>query len=35
VEQVNDLGRGREQLIGEVPDPYRAVAEDDELADVF
>ena len=35
VVEVDDLGGGGEQLIGEVPDPDRAVAEDDELADVL
>jgi hypothetical protein len=30
--EVDDLGGGREE-IGEVPDPGRAVADDDELAD--
>ena len=35
VVEVHDLGGGREQLVGEVPDPHRAVAEDDGLADVF
>ncbi len=35
MEQVDDLGGGREALVGEVPDPAGAVAEDDELADVF
>ena len=35
VVEVDDLGGGGEQLIGEVPDPHGAVAEDDELADVL
>ena len=35
VVEVNDLGGGGEQLIGDVPDPHRAIAEDDELADVL
>ena len=35
VVEVDDLGGGGEQLIGDVPDPHRAVAEDDELADVL
>ncbi len=35
VEQVDDAGGGGEALVGEVPDPAGAVAEDDELADVF
>ena len=33
--EADDLGGGREALAGEVPDPYRAVAEDDELADML
>ena len=35
VVEVDDLGGGGKQLIGEVPDPDRPVAEDDELADVL
>ena len=35
VVEVDDLGGGGEQLVGEVPDPDRPVAEDDELADVL
>jgi hypothetical protein len=35
VVEVHDLGGGREQFVGEIPDPHRAVAEDDGLADVF
>src|SRR5215471_15824196 len=34
VVEVHDLGGFGEVLIGEVPDPYRAVAEDHQLADV-
>ena len=35
VVEVGDLGGGGEVLIGQVPDPGRAVTEDDELADVL
>ena len=35
VVEVDDLGGGGEQLLGEVPDPDRPVAEHDELADVL
>ena len=35
VVEVDDLGGGGEQLVGEVPDPHCPVAEDDELADVL
>jgi len=34
VPDVHDLGRGGQELAGQVPDPGRAVAQDDELADV-
>jgi len=34
VVEVDDLGRGGQQLVGEVPDSGGAVAEEDELADV-
>jgi hypothetical protein len=35
VVEIDDLGGSVEQFIGDVLDPYRAVAADDELADVL